>query len=52
MPADFDKCEREGGKIRTKTLPDNRYMHICIDKNGNTHAGEIKKKMNFLEKKE
>lgn len=42
MPADFDKCRANGGKIRTKDLGNNQYMHICIDKSGKTHAGEVK----------
>lgn len=54
MPADFDKCNREGGKIRTKTLSGGRHMLICWDKNGKSHAGEVKitKKDGFLKKKE
>lgn len=45
MPADFDKCRAEGGKIRTKDLGHGNYMHVCIDKAGKTHAGEIKKRI-------
>jgi len=44
MPADFDKCEREGGRIRTKDLGKGKYMHICFDKSGKSHAGEVKTK--------
>ena len=44
MPADFDKCEREGGRIRTMKLKDGRYMHVCWDKQGKSHAGEVKSK--------
>jgi len=43
MPADFEKCRANGGKIRTKTLDRGRYMHICI-LNGKTYAGEVKTK--------
>ena len=42
MPQDFTKCADNGGKVRTKTLSGGRYMHICIDKSGKTHAGEVK----------
>lgn len=42
MPEDFEKCVAEKGKVRTKKLSDGRYMHICIDKEGKSHAGEIK----------
>jgi len=42
MPADFEKCRREGGRIRTKKLGGSRYMHICWDKSGKSHAGKVK----------
>lgn len=42
MPADFDKCEAEGGTIRTKKVNATQYMHICYDKAGKSHAGEVK----------
>lgn len=54
MPESFDKCRREGGRIRTKTLSGGRYLHICWDKKGKSHAGEVKEKKStasFLEKK-
>lgn len=53
MPADFDKCVKEGGKVRTKTINKNQYMHICI-LNGKTYAGEVKtkKKYPFIKGKE
>lgn len=41
MPAPFDKCREEGGKIRTKKLKGDKYMHICI-LDGKTYAGEVK----------
>jgi len=44
MPADFDKCVKSGGRVRTKDLDDGKYMHICYDKNGKSHAGEVKTK--------
>lgn len=43
MPGPFDKCVAGGGKVRTKTINENEYMHICILK-GKTYAGEVKKK--------
>lgn len=42
MPESFDKCRREGGKIRTKKLAGGKYMHICIDKSGKSHSGYVK----------
>ena len=44
MPAAFDKCVREGGKVVTKELKDGKYMHICYDKAGNSYPGEVKEK--------
>lgn len=43
MPADFEKCVRNGGRVRTKTLSGGRYMHICF-LNGKSYAGEVHKK--------
>lgn len=43
MPAEFEWCRKNGGKIITKTLSDNRYMHICI-LDGKSYAGEVKAK--------
>ena len=43
MPADFERCRANGGKIRTKTIDASRYMRICI-LNGKTYAGEVKTK--------
>ncbi len=42
MPADFDKCVREKGRVRTITLKDGRYMRVCYDKNNKSHAGEVR----------
>jgi hypothetical protein len=44
MPADFERCVREGGRVRTIKLKDDKYMHVCYDKSGKSHAGEIKKR--------
>jgi hypothetical protein len=43
MPEDFEKCVREGGKVITKTLKGDKYIHICY-KNGKSYAGEVKAK--------
>ena len=42
MPADFDACQKKGGRIRTKRVSKGKYMHICYDKGGKSHAGEVK----------
>ena len=44
MPKDFDECKAEGGRIRTMPLSKGRYMHVCYDKAGKSHAGEVKQK--------
>lgn len=43
MPAAFDKCVKDGGRVRTKKLSGNRYIHICFI-NGKSYAGEVKQK--------
>jgi hypothetical protein len=42
MPAAFDNCRASGGKIRTKSLSGGKYIHICFDKSGKSHGGEVK----------
>ena len=49
-PADFDRCIKEGGKVRTKTINDMEYMHVCF-KDGKSYAGDVKKKMKLSHKK-
>ena len=41
MPAEFDACQKAGGRIRTITLKGGRFMHICY-LDGKSHAGEVK----------
>lgn len=43
MPAAFDACVKNGGRVRTKSLSKGRYMHICFLK-GKSYAGEVKTK--------
>jgi len=50
MPAAFLRCVKNGGRVRTKKLSGNRYMHICF-LNGKSYAGEVKKKKSKLAKK-
>jgi hypothetical protein len=33
MPADFDKCVKEGGRVRRKPTKDG-YINICFPKGG------------------
>lgn len=51
MPARFDKCREEGGKIRTINVGKDSYAHVCIlpgkqkgKHGGKTVIGEIKTK--------
>ena len=43
MPQAFLDCVKNGGKVRTVKLPNDRYYHICI-LNKKIYKGEIKKK--------
>mgnify|MGYP001606614798 CR=1 FL=1 len=46
MPKAFDDCVAGGGRVRTKTLSDGRYLHICFPKDGGAGiAGEVKQKV-------
>lgn len=52
MQKDFDKCAKNGGKVKTKNLKGNRFIRICYDKNGKSHAGEVMhRKKNFKSNK-
>ncbi len=42
MPLDFERCVREGGRVRTITPKKGVYVHICYDKQGKAHRGEVK----------
>jgi len=44
MPRDFTRCVSEGGKVVTKKLSGGKYIHLCKDKSGKWHQGEVKKK--------
>lgn len=44
MPEDFDRCvAAKGSRVRTLKLKDGKYIHICYDKSGKSHRGEVKK---------
>lgn len=50
MPASFEKCAREGGRVRTVSGPNREqglaggeYIHYCF-KDGKSYRGEVKKK--------
>ncbi|MCR4306304.1 MAG: hypothetical protein NUV73_04450 [Candidatus Daviesbacteria bacterium] len=50
MPADFDKCVKEGGKVITKRVNKGNYMHLCKDKGGKWHNGEERPYKKVLKK--
>lgn len=50
MPKDFEKCVKNGGRVRTKKLSGNKYMHICF-LNGESYSGEIKTKITLRDAK-
>lgn len=48
MPADFEKCVKEGGRVRTVSGPnkdhglkEDQYVHYCY-KDGKSYRGEVK----------
>jgi hypothetical protein len=43
MPKSFTRCVASGGRVRTKKLPESRYIHVCF-KGGKAYAGEAKAK--------
>jgi putative hemolysin len=42
MPKGFTNCVNSGGKLVTKKLKGNKYIHICYGKDGKTYTGEVK----------
>lgn len=40
MPADFEKCISDGGKVITKKLKGGKYIKICYI-GGKSYAGEV-----------
>lgn len=42
MPADFERCVAEGGRVRTVKPNPGTYIHVCYDKSGKSHTGEVK----------
>lgn len=52
MPQDFENCVLNGGKVITKKISKDKYIHICYDKDGKAHSGEVKtKKTKSVKKK-
>lgn len=48
-PANFDRCEKGGGRIVTKTVNDTQYMHLCIPEGGGPSvAGEVKTRQDVM----
>ncbi len=43
MPKAFDRCYKNGGKVRTIKLSGNKYRHVCTI-NGKKYLGHIKTK--------
>ncbi len=58
MPIEFTNCVKNGGRVRTKSLPNNQYLHICFPKGGGPSiSGEVKtaqtkqRKLSYQQKK-
>ncbi len=43
MPEKFLECVKNGGRVRTMKVKGGRFMRICFDKAGKSHAGEVRK---------
>lgn len=43
MPKAFLDCVKQGGKVITKKLPDNKYIKVCYLR-GKSYSGEVKTK--------
>lgn len=52
MPKNFEDCVKNGGRVKTKQLKNNRYIRICYDKKGNSYAGEVMTTKKKARKKE
>jgi len=50
MPESFENCVKKGGRVRTKKIDKNSYMHICF-LNGKSYPGEVKKYKKILKGK-
>ena len=50
MPADFEKCISDGGKVVTKKLGKSKYVKLCKDKSGKWHRGEVHSYKKVLKK--
>ena len=50
-PREFDQCVAEKGRVRTIPIKGGRYMRICFDKKGKSHAGEVRETKETKEKK-
>lgn len=48
MPKAFDNCVAAGGKVRTKTLPDGKYVRGCKQGGKKWIWGETKEKKDTL----
>ena len=44
MPEAFKRCVNAGGRVKTIRPKPGKYMHVCFDKQGKSHAGEVKTK--------
>lgn len=40
IPAQFDACVKSGGRVRTKSLKEGKFIRICF-KDGKSFAGEV-----------
>lgn len=46
MPKTYESCVKKGGRVRTKKLKGDKYIHICF-LNNKSYAGEVKTKKKY-----
>lgn len=49
MPKEFENCVKNGGKVITKKVNANQYIHVCY-LNGKSYSGEVKDYKKVLKK--
>lgn len=49
MPADFERCVANNGRVRTKRVNKTQYIHICF-LGGKSYSGEVKEYKKVLKR--
>lgn len=49
MAKNYTECKKNGGKLVTKKLKNDRFINICYDKNGKPHSVFFRKRKNSVD---